>query len=91
MSHPETNLSAPPPPLPHDAAYKSIFAHTLAVEHLIRGFVANLLEEGPAWNETLDYNPLKPVPTENTNRPRSGLAGRDSLLLRTYPYGYHDR
>lgn len=65
MSPPETNLSAPPPPLPHDAAYKSIFAHTLAVEHLIRGFVANLVEYGPAWFATLDFDTLEPLPTES--------------------------
>ena len=75
MSPPETNRSAPPHPLPHDAAYKSTFAHALAVEHLMRGFVANLVEHAPAWFATLDFDTLEPLPTENIGSFTPGSRG----------------
>ena len=65
MSPPPQEPDRSPPPLPHDAAYKSIFVHALAVEHLMRGFVANLVKDGPAWVATLDFDTLEPVPTES--------------------------
>ena len=62
--------TAPPPGWPpaeetairHDEVYKSIFSHSVSVEHLLR-FVAGMIDEGPEWLAAFDSETLEPVPT----------------------------
>ena len=48
----------------HDQSYKALFSHRLAVEDLMREFVAELLVGGEEWVERLDFSTLEPLPTE---------------------------
>ena len=48
-----------------DRADKALFAHALPVEHLVRGFVADLISDGQAWVERLDFSTLERLPTEH--------------------------
>ena len=47
----------------HDEAFKAIFSHRIAVEHLLR-FLAGMIDDGPQWIAAFDPETLEPVPTE---------------------------
>ena len=83
MNPPETNRSAPPPSLPHDAACKSTFAHALAVEDLMHGFVASVLEHDPARFATLDFDTLEPVSAASIDNTWHGPTGFASMAMST--------
>ena len=55
----------PPVHRRRDRADKALFAHALPVEHLVRGFVADLLGADRAWVERLDFSTLERLPTEH--------------------------
>ena len=50
----------------YDQVYKSIFSHSIAVEHLLR-FVAGMIDDGPAWLDAFDPESLEQVPTERVD------------------------
>lgn len=50
----------------HDQYYKAMFPHPRMVEDLVRGFVAELLEDGEEWVARLDFSTLE-LPTERTD------------------------
>ena len=55
----------PPVHRRRDRADKALFAHALPVEHLVRGFVADLLDADRAWVDRLDFSTLERLPTEH--------------------------
>ena len=57
--------SGPPVHRRRDRADKALFAHALPVEHLVRGFVADLLGGDRAWVDRLDFSTLERLPTEH--------------------------
>ena len=52
------------PPVPHDQFFKRVFEQSIAVVHLLLGFVQAQVQGGSEWFGRLDFGSMEALPTE---------------------------